>query len=245
MSSSIPLPIPQLTKQSLNQIRPTSSILLLQPHLEKKRRHWVHRWYILDRLCIRWQQIGCLCGGRSHESTKCLWAHQRDGEIALEVSGVRHLILRTSWVAGTHGRNFSKTILRLPLERVSLNVVADQYGVPTPAALLADVTAQLIRQNQREGEESFPFGLYHLVTIGEANWREYARFVVSEALVRGKSLRLSPNSIHAIPTSEYPLSARRPANLRLNMSKLRRAVGFELPDWQVGVRHIFQILAES
>lgn len=165
---------------------------------------------------------------------------KRDGEIALRESGARHVIFRTSWVVGAHGRNFVKTILRLGVEREGLNVVADQCGVPTSAALLADVTAQLVRQHQRERDDNFPFGLYHLVTSGETNWCEYARFVVSEALVLGKSLRLSPDSIRAITSSEYPLPAKRPANSRLDTGKLRRTFGMELPDWQSGVRHILQ-----
>jgi dTDP-4-dehydrorhamnose reductase len=165
---------------------------------------------------------------------------KRDGEIALQASGVRHVIFRTSWVVGVHGSNFAKTILRLAVERESLNVVADQHGVPTSAALLADVTAQLIRQRQREGDKTFPFGLYHLVASGETNWCDYARFVVSEALALGKSLKLSPEAIRAITSSEYPLPAKRPANSRLDTQKLRSRFEVELPDWQSGIRHILQ-----
>ena len=171
---------------------------------------------------------------------------KRDGEIALQQSGARHLIFRTSWVVGAHGANFAKTILRLANEREGLNVVADQYGAPTSAALLADVTAQLVRQKQREGGENFPFGLYHLVAGGETNWCSYARFVVSEALAAGKPLKLSPDSIRAITSSEYPTPAKRPANSRLDTSKLRSLFDLELPNWQSGVRHILQqILAEG
>lgn len=83
---------------------------------------------------------------------------KRDGEIALQQSGARHLTFRTSWVVGAHGGNFAKTILRLALEREQLHVVADQYGAPTSAALLADVTAQLVRQVQREGRDAFLLG---------------------------------------------------------------------------------------
>jgi dTDP-4-dehydrorhamnose reductase len=171
---------------------------------------------------------------------------KRDGEIALQASGVRHLILRTSWVVGAHGNNFAKTILRLAQEREDLNVVADQYGAPTSAALLADVTAQLVRQKQREAGDHFPFGSYHVVAGGETTWYDYARFVVSEALAAGKPLKLSPDAIRAIPTSEYPTAAKRPANSRLDTSKLRRTFGLELPDWQSGVEHILhQILADG
>ena len=171
---------------------------------------------------------------------------KRDGEIALQASGVRHLIFRTSWVVGAHGSNFAKTILRLALERESLNVVADQYGAPTSAALLADVTAQLVRQRQREGDDRYRFGLYHLVADGETTWCDYARFVVSEATVAGKSLKLSPDAIRAISSSDYPTAANRPANSRLDSTKLRRTFQLALPDWQSGVRHILQqVLAKS
>jgi dTDP-4-dehydrorhamnose reductase len=170
---------------------------------------------------------------------------KRDGEIALQASGARHVIFRTSWVVGAHGSNFAKTILRLGVERESLNVVADQYGAPTSAALLADMTAQLVRQRQREGEDNFPFGLYHLVASGETNWCDYARFVVSEALAAGKSLKLSPDAIRAIPSSEYPTAAKRPANSRLDTQKLRSRFGLELPDWQNGVRHILQQILDD
>ena len=171
---------------------------------------------------------------------------KRDGEIALQASGARHLLFRTSWVVGAQGNNFAKTILRLALERDSLNVVVDQYGVPTSAGLLADVTAQLVRQHQREGDETFPFGLYHLVADGETTWYDYARFVVSEALAAGRSLKLSPDAIRAIPSSEYPTAVKRPANSRLDSTKLRRTFDLVLPNWQSGVQHVLQqVLAKS
>lgn len=171
---------------------------------------------------------------------------KRDGEIALQASGIRYLIFRTSWVVGAHGNNFAKTILRLALEREQLNVVADQYGAPTSAALLADVTAQLVRQRQREGDENFSYGLYHLAAGGETNWCEYARFVLSQALAVGRPLKLAPDAVRAISSSEYPTAAKRPFNSRLDTGKLRRTFDLELPDWQHGVRHILQqILAEG
>jgi dTDP-4-dehydrorhamnose reductase len=171
---------------------------------------------------------------------------KRDGEVALAESGARYVILRTSWVVGAHGRNFAKTILRLALEREHVDVVMDQYGAPTSAALLADVTAQLVRQRHREGDDDFPFGLYHLAAGGETNWCDYARFVVMEALAAGRSLKLWPGAIRAIPSSDYPTAAKRPANSRLDTGKLRRIFGLELPDWQSGVRHILQqILADG
>ena len=171
---------------------------------------------------------------------------KRDGEIALKQSGARYLIFRTSWVVGAHGKDFAKTILRLAEERDRLTVVADQYGAPTSAALLADVTAQVVRQKQREGEDGSPFGLYHLVADGETNWCDYARFIVSESIALGKPVKLSPDAIRPIPASEYPAAAKRPANSRLDTGKFHKTFGLVLPHWQSGVRHVLQqILADG
>lgn len=162
------------------------------------------------------------------------------GEQALQASGAAHVILRTSWVVGAHGGNFAKTMLRLAAERDSLSVVADQWGAPTSAALLADVTAHLVWQWQREGRASFPVGLYHCVAGGETNWCDYARFVIDAAIAAGMRMKVSGAEVKAIATVDYPTPARRPANSRLDTQKLRDTFGLTLPDWQVGVQHILQ-----
>jgi dTDP-4-dehydrorhamnose reductase len=166
--------------------------------------------------------------------TKC------DGELALQNTGAKHLILRTSWVVGAHGGNFAKTMLRLASERDSLSVVADQYGAPTSATLLADVTAHLIRQYLREGGDNFPYGTYHLVSSGDTNWCDYARFVVGEAIKAGKPMRACPEAIKAITTAEYPTPAARPANSRLDTNKFQQTFGLTLPHWQDGLKHILE-----
>jgi dTDP-4-dehydrorhamnose reductase len=162
------------------------------------------------------------------------------GEIALQQSGAQHLIFRTSWVVGAHGGNFAKTMLRLAAEKESLRVVADQFGAPTSAALLADVTAQAIGRYQREPAGNFPFGLYHLVADGKTNWCDYARFVIAEAIKAGKILKLKPEDIQPITTADYPLPAPRPANSSLDTQKLRQAFGLRLPAWQDGLNHVLQ-----
>jgi dTDP-4-dehydrorhamnose reductase len=168
---------------------------------------------------------------------------KRDGEVALRHSGARHLILRTSWVVGAHGGNFAKTMLRLAAERESLAVVADQWGAPTSAALLADVTAHLVRQWKREGAERFPYGTYHVVAGGETNWCDYARFVIAAAIAAGRPMKVQPETVNPITTADYPTPAKRPANSRLETRKLRETFGLELPNWQLGLRHILdQIL---
>lgn len=159
------------------------------------------------------------------------------GEIAMQQSGVRHLIFRTSWVVGAHGGNFAKTILRLARERETLNVVADQWGAPTTAALIADVTATAISGYQQSNKPEL-LGIYHLAAAGETNWHQYAQHVVRRALANGMALKLQPEAIHPITTAEYRLPAPRPANSRLNTEKLRDTLDINLPDWQTALNSV-------
>ncbi|HSH88051.1 MAG TPA: dTDP-4-dehydrorhamnose reductase [Methylophilus sp.] len=163
-----------------------------------------------------------------------------DGERALLSTCERSLIMRTSWVVGAHGANFAKTMLKLASERDSLSVVADQFGAPTSAALLADVTAQLIGRIQRQDDETFPYGLYHVTANGVTNWYEYARFVIAEAIRAGKSMKVLPEMVNPITTADYPVPARRPANSRLDTRQFQDAFDLRLPDWQHGVSHVLQ-----
>ncbi len=167
------------------------------------------------------------------------------GELALAASGARHLIFRTSWVFGAHGVNFAKTMLRLAAERQGLKVVADQFGAPTSAALIADVTAQILGQYAQgrrlasaDFPASFPLGLYHLVAAGRTNWHEYAQAVVMAAQAAGKQLRMGPTDVQAITTVDYPLPAPRPANSCLDTTRLRDTFGLCLPDWRQGLQHV-------
>ena len=162
------------------------------------------------------------------------------GEMALARANARHLILRTSWVVGAHGGNFAKTMLRLAAEREQLNVVADQLGAPTSAAVLADLTAHLVRQYQREGADGFPYGTYHVAASGETSWCDYARFVIGEALAAGKELKARPETVMPLTTAQYPTPAKRPANSRLDTSRFRTTFGLRLPPWQESVRHVLQ-----
>ena len=164
---------------------------------------------------------------------------KRDGELALARANPHHIILRTSWVVGAHGGNFAKTMLKLAADRDSLSVVADQWGAPTSAALLADLAAHLVRQ-QRGNQDGFPYGTYHCVAGGETNWCDYARYVIREAIKAGKPLKATPDAIRPITTADYPTPAKRPANSRLDTRKFRDAFGLELPHWQAGLDHILQ-----
>lgn len=164
------------------------------------------------------------------------------GEHALAAACPRHLVLRSSWVFGAHGSNFARTMLRLAAEREQLQVVDDQFGAPTPAALLADLTAHLVRQYAREGGEGFPYGTYHVAAAGETSWYDYARFVLQAAQEAGKALRAGPADVLPVATAAYPAAAKRPASSRLDTSLFRHTFGLRLPPWQDGVRHVLRQL---
>ena len=153
------------------------------------------------------------------------------GEKAIAAAGAQAVVFRTSWVFGEYGANFARTILRLAGERDSLRVVADQIGAPTPAALIADVTAHAIARLDRD---TWPSGaeIYHLTAHGWVSWHAFAVAIVSEARQLGIELRLKPEAIEAIPTEAYPLPARRPRNSRLNCERLERRFSLVLPDWK-------------
>ncbi len=167
-------------------------------------------------------------------------ASKLEGEQLIQQSGCRHLIFRTSWVYGTRGGNFAKTMLRLCQERESLKVIDDQIGAPTGADLLADVTAQAIRMAQQNPEVA---GLYHLSAAGETSWYGYASFVIDAA--RSAGMPVKTTAIEAVPTSAFPTAARRPHNSRLDTSKLRNTFDLHLPDWQTGVTRMLDEILES
>jgi len=164
------------------------------------------------------------------------------GEQALARACAKHLILRTSWVVGTHGGNFLKTMLRLAGERDSLRVVADQVGVPTSTALLAQVTVQMVQAMQDADAHDPRWGVYHVAAEGETTWHAYAQHVIAGAHARRVPLKAAPEAVHPISTAEYPLPAPRPLNSRLDTHKLQHTFNLTLPDWQQGVDGILDAL---
>lgn len=158
-----------------------------------------------------------------------------EGEQLVAASGARHLILRTSWVYAARGGNFAKTMLRLAMERERLTVIDDQFGAPTGAELIADVTAHAIRHTLRNDAGC---GTYHLAAAGETNWNGYARFVLETARALKPELSLKTQEVAPVPTSAFPTAARRPLNSRLDTKLLRQTFGLTMPDWQHGVRRM-------
>ena len=158
------------------------------------------------------------------------------GEEAIRAAGGRHLIFRTAWVYASHGQNFLRTMLRVGAEREELKVVADQIGTPTPAALIADVTAQAI---QHPAELS---GTWHLTANGETSWHGFAAAIFAGAQARGLIARAP--KVLSITTAEYPTKAKRPAYSRLDTGRLQADLGIVLPDWREGLARVMDELAQ-
>jgi dTDP-4-dehydrorhamnose reductase len=159
------------------------------------------------------------------------------GEEAIRAIGCRHLILRTSWVYAARGANFAKTILRLARERDALSVVSDQFGAPTGADLLADVTAHAARAAEHRPALS---GTDHVVAEGQTSWHGYAIHLIERARTLGAPIKIAPGAVAAVPTQAFPTPARRPVNSRLATQKLCANFGLTMPQWQHGVDRMLE-----
>jgi dTDP-4-dehydrorhamnose reductase len=167
------------------------------------------------------------------------------GDQAITQGTRRHLVFRTSWVFDTWGQNFAKSILKAAAARDELTVVADQWGAPTRAALIADVTAHALRMLAAGREPDRLAGTYHLAASGFTTWHQYAQLVLQEAQARGWPLRASADQVRPIASAEYPTRATRPKNSRLDTTRLRETFGLALPPWQDGVRAVIAELAQQ
>jgi dTDP-4-dehydrorhamnose reductase len=163
-------------------------------------------------------------------------ASKAAGEAAIAEVACRYLVLRTSWVYRAQGKNFLRTMLRLGAERPELRVVDDQIGAPTSAAAIAAATAQLVQQHPDP-----PSGVYHMTAAGSTSWCGFAREIFRSAVLP------NPPLVHAIPTSDYPTPAKRPANSVLSNDKFGHAFGFRLPHWKQQLEEVLagMDLAES
>lgn len=153
------------------------------------------------------------------------------GERAIQGSGCRHLIFRTSWVYGPHGRNFLFTMLRLARERDRLSIVNDQVGAPTSSIEIAAATKKIVAGVVEEqfGEESDWAGIYHMTCADSTTWFGFAEAIFARAssLLGGNIPELVP-----IASDEYPTPARRPRNSLLSNARLQERFGIQLASWQ-------------
>lgn len=143
------------------------------------------------------------------------------------------LIFRTSWVYGARGRNFMLTMLKLASERSKLTVVADQYGAPTPAWLIAQVTAVALREKLAGNSELN--GVCHLTCRGEVSWHGFAQEIILRARRAGMNLAVDDSQVFPITTADYPAPAPRPANSRLDVARIEGLLNIELPEWRTAL----------
>ncbi len=177
-----------------------------------------------------------------------------EGEQGIAASGCRYLIFRTSWVYAARGGNFAKTMLKLAKDRERLTVINDQFGAPTGADLIADVTAHAIRQvrlqirmandvaNDPDGAASLS-GIYHLVASGVTTWFDYANHVLGLDVQGGFAPGLAVKEVAPVPSTAFVTTAKRPHNSRLSTAKLQQAFGLTLPAWQQGVNRMLAEIA--
>lgn len=152
---------------------------------------------------------------------------------------LKHIILRTSWVFGSHGNNFLKTILRLTTEKESLNIVSDQCGSPASASMLTDITFKIV-DSIFKNKNFNDYGTYHATNEGETNWHGYANLIAVEATKLGLKIKCETNHIRPIATSEFATAAKRPLNSRLNCEKIKKIFMLELPHWESEVKKVLR-----
>ncbi len=166
------------------------------------------------------------------------------GEAAVQAAGAAHLIVRTSWVYAARGQNFLNTMLRLGRERPELAIVDDQVGAPTPADTIASLTAAIVAQADGEPRRLLDTkgGILHLTCRGSASWFGFAREIF--ALARTRGLPLAVDTVRPIPAEAYPLPARRPANSRLALRRLRDRFGLVPPHWRQALAEVMDQVSE-
>ena len=166
-----------------------------------------------------------------------------EGELAIRASGCQYLILRTGWIHSSRGASFARSILRQAAEHTPISAVHDQIGAPTPAELLADVSAHALRSAVHEPALA---GTYHVAASGATSWHGYACHVLALAQRLGKTLCTRPEQVLKVSATAYPATARRPLNCQLDTTKLQRSFALQMPDWRVGVdRLLNELLSQN
>lgn len=184
-----------------------------------------------------------------NEATGPLNAYGRtklEGEHLILASGCPHLVLRTTWVYDTRGKNFLRTVLRLAAEREELRMVSDQYGAPTWARTIAEATALIVARSaqQRTDVGAWQTGVFHLSAAGQTSWAGFASAILQDhgelsnrhGTARDFSAPLQAKRVVPIRTEDYPTPACRPRNSVLSNAKVQAEFGVVMPDWRSQLR---------
>ena len=163
------------------------------------------------------------------------------GERAVAAANGNHVILRTGWIYSPFGSNFARTMLALASEREEISVVSDQLGAPTNALDLADGIIAIARNLLDRPAATELRGVFHITGGGETNWAGFAAAILAaSAAAGGPAARVMP-----IATSDYPTAARRPANSRLDNSRLAGIHGVRLPCWKQSLQACIERLVAA
>lgn len=169
--------------------------------------------------------------------TSVYGASKLAGEQEVLAAHANSAVLRTAWVYSPFGSNFVKTMLRLAADREEVSVVADQRGNPTSALAIADGILDVV-SNLATSDEPRRRGIFHMTAAGEASWADFAEAIFADSASLG-----GPNArVRRITTADYPTPARRPANSRLDCSRLERAHAVRLPHWRISLREVVERL---
>ena len=158
------------------------------------------------------------------------------GDEAVRAVGGEHLIFRLCWVYGARGQNFMLTMMRLARERETLRVVGDQIGCPTWSRMIAEATAQAVKQAVTARDIGALTGTYHLASSGTTSWHGFADAIVKLMPAEGKKCA----RVEAITTADYPTPTKRPAYSVLSCDKLERAFGLRLPHWEDSLKQVLE-----
>jgi len=173
-----------------------------------------------------------------------------EGERLIMESGCPCVILRSTWVYDTRGKNFLRTVLRLARERDELRMVSDQYGAPTWARSIAEATTIILArclEHKARGND-WTTGLFHLSAAGKTSWAEFAEAIMSEyedccswpADTGEFSAPLRAKRVVHITSDQYQTPARRPRNSLLSNAKVLQTFGIKMPDWREQLRLAMQ-----
>jgi dTDP-4-dehydrorhamnose reductase len=158
------------------------------------------------------------------------------GEIAIQRTDCRFLIIRTSWVFSEYGNNFFKTMLRLGAERETLSIVGDQIGCPTYAQDIASLIVDLIPRIEKGSVES---GVYHFCGDTACSWYQFAKEIFAQADQLGYR---TPKQVQSIATKDYPTPAKRPGYSVFDCTKIENTFNISRSNWQFGIDRVLSIL---
>ncbi len=169
-------------------------------------------------------------------------ASKEAGERAVLQSDARAIVIRTAWLFSAGHRNFARTMIQAARNKPQLSIVADQRGTPTAAIDLATAVLHIVDMLRRRGWRDSDRGIFHIANRGDATWFEFAEQIFNVAEARGEARpKLLP-----ITSADWPTPARRPADSRLDCTKLRQHFGIDLPNWRDATRRVItDMLATS